>query len=74
MIPRKNNTLALDITCITCREAAGLLKNFYIIWNFHARGTQRLFSVIFIGGSKYCLEIFKTWERLACSQALYFLF
>ena len=46
----------------------------FIVWNFHTRGTQRLFSVKFVGRSKYCLEISQTWERLACSHILYFLF
>ena len=38
------------------------------------QGTQRLLSVKFVGKSKYCLEISKTCERLACSHILYFLF
>ena len=33
--------------------------------------TQRLLSVKFVGKSKYCLEISKTWERLACSHNLF---
>ena len=58
MIPRKKH-LTLDITCMTCREAAGLLMNFYIVWNFHARCTQRLLSVKFVGKSKYCQKSLK---------------
>ena len=57
---------------MTCREAVCLLMNFYIVWNFHTRGTQKLLSVKFFGRSKYWLEISKTWERLACSHILYF--
>ena len=36
--------------------------------------TQRLLSVKLVGKGKYCQEISKTWERLACSHNLYFLF
>ena len=32
------------------------------------------FSVKFVGKSKYCLEISQTWERLACSHILFFIF
>ena len=60
----EGNTLAFDmITYVTCCEAACLLMNF---GTFSIRGTQRLFSAQFVVGSKYCLEISKTWERLAC--------
>ena len=38
------------------------------------QGTQRLLSVKFVGKSKYCPEISKIGERLACSHILYFLF
>ena len=32
------------------------------------------FSLKFVERSKYCLEIFKTWEKLSCSHILYFVF
>ena len=60
----EGNSLAFDmITYVTCCEAACLLMNFV---TFSIRGTQRLFSAQFVVGRKYCLEISKTWERLAC--------
>ena len=60
----EGNTLAFDIiTYVTCCEAGCLLMNF---GTFSIRGTQRLFSAQFVVGRKYCLEISKTWERLAC--------
>ena len=52
----------------------GSMSYWWIVWNFHTWGTQRLFSIKFAGRSKYCLEISQTWERLACSHILYFLF
>ena len=65
----KRNTLTFDITYVTYREAACLLMNFYIVWNFHTMGTQRPFSAQFLGRRKYCLEISKTWERLVCLRS-----
>ena len=60
----EGNSLAFDmITYVTCCEAACLPMNFV---TFSIRGTQRLFSAQFVVGRKYCLEISKTWERLAC--------
>ena len=60
----EGNTLAFHmITYVTCCEAACLLMNF---GTFSVRGTQRLFSAQFVVRRKYCLEISKTWERLAC--------
>ena len=40
--------------------------NFYIVE--HAT----TFLLKFVGRSKYCLEIFKTWEKLSSSHILYF--
>ena len=53
-------------------SSRGSMSYWWIVWNFHTRGTQRLFSVKFVGRSKYCLEISQTWERLACSYILFF--
>ena len=52
----------------------GSMSYWWIVSNFHTRGTQRLFCVKFVGRSKDCLEISQTWERLACSHILYSLF
>ena len=69
LIPRKKHPQALDIKYMTCREAACPIKSFKRQKFISTRGTQRHFSAQFVGRRKYCPEISKTWERLACLRS-----
>ena len=57
MFPERNS-IALNITCMTCREASGLPMIFFILFETFIPGAQNAFFVSkLLDRAKYCLEI-----------------